>query len=72
MCSAHLLAVRELYLIFMRLLSSFRFEACGEIKCDPRTDIKNPNDLIMAPKPYSVLCIPRDEKGLAEYLAKNE
>ncbi|KAI3328576.1 3-hydroxyphenylacetate 6 hydroxylase [Ustulina deusta] len=72
MCSAHLLATRELYLIFMRLLSSFRLEASGEIKCDPREDIKNPKDLIMAAKPYRVLCVPRDEKKLTGYLSINE
>ncbi|KAI0198674.1 3-hydroxyphenylacetate 6 hydroxylase [Astrocystis sublimbata] len=72
MCSAHLLATRELYLIFMRLLSSFRIEASGEIRCDPREDIKNPKDLIMAANPYRVLCIPRDEKKLTESLTTNE
>ncbi|KAJ8121150.1 hypothetical protein ONZ43_g2325 [Nemania bipapillata] len=68
MCSAHLLATRELYLIFMRLLSSFRLEASGEIRCDPREDLKNPRDLIMAAKPYQVFCVPRDEKKLTGYL----
>ncbi|KAI0115630.1 3-hydroxyphenylacetate 6 hydroxylase [Nemania sp. FL0031] len=72
MCAAHLLATRELYLIFMRLLSSFRLEPSGEIRCDPRRDIKNSKDLIMAAKPYRVLCVPRDEKRLTEDLKFNE
>ncbi|KAI1138616.1 3-hydroxyphenylacetate 6 hydroxylase [Hypoxylon sp. FL0543] len=64
MCAAHILATREVYIIFMRLLSSFRLEAPEEIKCDPRKDMKNPKDLIMAPKPYRVSFVPRDEGKL--------
>lgn len=67
-CSAYLLAPRELYLIFMRLLSSFRLEAPEEIKCDPTNDILSPTDLIMTPKPYRVLFIPRNEAKLRESL----
>ncbi|KAI6080559.1 cytochrome P450, partial [Hypoxylon rubiginosum] len=68
MCAAHLLATRELYTIFMRLLSSFRLEAPEEIGCDPRVDMTNPTDLIMTPKPFRVLCVPRDEARLREAL----
>ncbi|KAI2602053.1 3-hydroxyphenylacetate 6 hydroxylase [Hypoxylon sp. NC1633] len=68
MCSAHLLATREIYIIFMRLLSSFRLEATEEIKCDPRRDMANPKDLIMAPKRYRVLCVPRNEEKLRKSL----
>ncbi|KAI1100265.1 3-hydroxyphenylacetate 6 hydroxylase [Jackrogersella minutella] len=64
MCAAHILATREIYIIFMRLLSSFRIEAPEEIKCDPSVDMKNAKDLIMVPKPYRVLCVPRDELRL--------
>ncbi|KAI0166924.1 cytochrome P450 [Hypoxylon sp. FL1284] len=64
MCAAHILATRELYIIHMRLLSSFLLKAPEEIKCDPRVDMKNPQDLIMSPKPYRVLCVPRDEGKL--------
>ncbi|KAI1776269.1 cytochrome P450 [Hypoxylon cercidicola] len=72
MCAAHILATRELYIIFMRLLSSFRLEAPEEIKCDPRMDMINPTDLIMSPKPYNVLCVPRDEAKLREALSAAE
>ncbi|KAI8958662.1 cytochrome P450 [Daldinia sp. FL1419] len=64
MCAAHILATRELYIIFMRLLSNFRFEASGVVHCDPRVDMVNPKDLIMVPKPYRVFCVPRDEGKL--------
>ncbi|OTB00220.1 hypothetical protein M426DRAFT_324462 [Hypoxylon sp. CI-4A] len=64
MCAANILATRELYIIFMRLLSSFRLEAAEEIKCDPSVDMKNPKDLIMTPNRYRVYCVPRDERKL--------
>jgi 3-hydroxyphenylacetate 6-hydroxylase len=68
MCTAHILASRELYLIFMRMLCSFRIVPDGEIRCNPRTDMKNPKDLIMAPRPYRVFCVPRNEELLKKAL----
>ncbi|KAK7751669.1 hypothetical protein SLS62_006330 [Diatrype stigma] len=69
MCTAHILATRELYVIFMRMLRTFRLEpASGALPCDPRTDMKNPRDLIMAPKPYRVFCVPRDGGRLRQAL----
>ncbi|GAW27339.1 putative cytochrome P450 [Rosellinia necatrix] len=73
MCAGHLLAMRELYLIFMRLLASFRIEppADGEpIPCDPSRDMRIPTDLIMAPRPYRVSFKPRNARRLAESLAR--
>ncbi|KAI0391278.1 putative cytochrome P450 phenylacetate hydroxylase [Xylariaceae sp. FL0594] len=75
MCAGHLLAMRELYLIYMRLLASFRIvvEKEGEerrIECDPSRDMKIPTDLIMAPRPYRVVFVPRDEKRLRDALAR--
>ncbi|KAH8774538.1 cytochrome P450 [Diaporthe sp. PMI_573] len=73
MCAGHLLAVREVYLIFMRLLASFRLEQPPGVKradVDPASGFKNPRDLIMAPNSYEVLCVPRDEARLREALAE--
>ncbi|KAI1188297.1 3-hydroxyphenylacetate 6 hydroxylase [Nemania serpens] len=69
MCAGHLLAMRELYLIFMRLLASFRIETSEKIDCDPSKDMKIPTDLIMAPRSYRVSFKPRNEKRLLESLA---
>ncbi|KAK7743262.1 hypothetical protein SLS53_004347 [Cytospora paraplurivora] len=68
MCAGHLLAAREVYLIFMRLLASFRLEPCGEVEVDPAVGFKNPRDLIMAPREYEVLFVPRDEERLRAVL----
>ncbi|KAK6842714.1 3-hydroxyphenylacetate 6-hydroxylase [Apiospora arundinis] len=65
MCSAHMLAQRQLYLILMRTLSSFRLETYGLVDCDPRTGKRDPSDLIMAARPYKILCVPRDGQKLA-------
>ncbi|KAI1075684.1 cytochrome P450 [Whalleya microplaca] len=68
MCAAHILATRELYIIFMRLLSCFRLETKEKIDCDPSRDMINPKDLIMSPKRYRVHCVPRNEGTLREAL----
>lgn len=61
--------MRELYLIFMRLLASFRIETAEKIDCDPSKDMKIPTDLIMAPRAYRVSFKPRNEGKLVESLA---
>ncbi|KAI0125834.1 cytochrome P450 [Xylariales sp. AK1849] len=72
MCAAHMLATRELYLIFMRMLNCFRIEIHGHVDSNARTGSKNPRDLIMAPRPYQVLCVPRNEQLLREALADHK
>lgn len=72
MCAGHLLAARELYLVFMRLMSSFRLEIQGHVDTNPRTGAKNPKDLIMAPNKYKVYCVPRDEGLLQQALADHK
>lgn len=70
MCAGHLLAMRELYLVFMRLLGSFRLEPHGCPDMDPKTGAKNPRDLIAAPHRYKVFFVPRDEAALRRALAE--
>lgn len=72
MCAGHLLAFRELYLIFMRLLASFRLEPYGLSNVDPATGKKNPRDLIMAPHNYKVYFVPRSEAKLQKLLAESK
>lgn len=72
MCAGHLLAAREVYLILMRLLASFRIKPHGEANMDPRTGFKDPEDLILAPHQYQVYFVPRNEAKLKASLAKEE
>lgn len=70
MCAGHLLAMREVYLIFMRLLTSFKLEPHDSPNMDPKTGQKNPRDLIAAPHRYKVYFVPRDEASLRQALAE--
>lgn len=69
MCAGHLLAMRELYVIFMRLFASFKLEPHGLPNLDPKAGQKHPRDLIAAPHNYKVYFVPRDEARLREALA---
>lgn len=72
MCAGHLLAMRELYTIFMRLITSFKLEPYGDADFDPANGGKNPRDLIKAPDNYKVYCVPRNEKILRSLLDEKE
>ncbi|ROW05819.1 hypothetical protein VMCG_05131 [Cytospora schulzeri] len=72
MCAGHLLAAREVYNVFMRLFASFRIQPCGDAIVDPAVGFKNSKDLIMAPKAYEVLFVPRDEGRLRAVLQESE
>lgn len=64
MCAGHLLAMRELYIVFMRLIASFKLEPYGSANLDPATGQKNPRDLIAAPHSYKVYFLPRNKAKL--------
>lgn len=68
MCAGHLLAMRELYIVFMRLIASFKLEPHGTANLDPATGQKNPRDLIAAPHNYKVFFVPRNEAKLQKKL----
>lgn len=69
MCAGHLLAMRELYIVFMRLLASFKLEPYGTANLDPASGQKNPRDLIAAPHNYKVYFVPRNKAILQKMLA---
>lgn len=66
MCAGSLLANRELYLVFLRLLSSFEITIPeGEdVDVDPVRGSSDPNSLVTMPREYKVLFKPRDERIL--------
>lgn len=64
--------MRELYLIFMRLLATFKLEPSGTARVDPKMDMKNPKDLIKAPYSYQVFFVPRNEAKLQKLLAETK
>lgn len=67
MCAGSLLANRELYLTFMRLLASFELQASDNVDVHPVSGNDDPSSLVSMPKRYKVTFVPR--KGLNEALS---
>lgn len=70
MCAGSLLANRELYLVFIRTLSSFRIEPTGErVEWHPVKGNSDPSSLVAIPKKYKVNFVPKNEAVLVRALA---
>ncbi|KAJ4182815.1 hypothetical protein NW759_017109 [Fusarium solani] len=70
MCAGSLLANRELYLLYMRILNSFKIEKHDEIDCHPITGNLDPTSLVAMPRRYKAVFTPRDPKALKAALAQ--
>ncbi|KAK3322785.1 cytochrome P450 [Apodospora peruviana] len=70
MCAGSLLANRELYLITMRLLNSFRIELADKVDCHPVSGNADPTSLVAMPHRFRAVFVPRDEKALGEALGE--
>ncbi|KAL4959835.1 cytochrome P450 [Aspergillus stella-maris] len=69
MCAGSLLANRELYLVSMRTLNSFRIEPTGEkVEWHPVKGNSDPTSLVAIPRKYKVRFIPKNEVVLREAL----
>ncbi|ORY63918.1 cytochrome P450 [Pseudomassariella vexata] len=64
MCAGSLLANREVYLTYMRLLNSFRVQKHDEVETDPIKGNADPTSLVAMPKPYRALFVPREPEVL--------
>ena len=64
MCAGSLLANRELYLVYMRLISSFQIKMYDDVDCHPIRGNADPTSLVALPKRYRVLFVPRDGEAL--------
>ena len=60
MCAGFLLANRELYLLFMRLINSYEIVKVGDIDAHPVTGATDTTNLATMPKKYLVRFVPRD------------
>jgi len=72
MCAGSLLANRELYLVFMRVLSCFEIQKSTEVEVDPIKGSADPTSLVTIPRQYEVIFKPRNEELLKELLQKRE
>lgn len=70
MCVGAILANRELYVIFMSILHSFRIEQDGDFDDNPVTGIRDARELVAMPKPYKAYFIPRNRGSLESVLAE--
>ncbi|KAK2041366.1 cytochrome P450 [Colletotrichum somersetense] len=68
MCTGYLLANRELYIVYMRLLNSFRIEKHDDVDHHPVSGNADPTSLVSMPRPYRAKFVPRDVNALSEVL----
>ncbi|RMZ84674.1 hypothetical protein DV737_g898, partial [Chaetothyriales sp. CBS 132003] len=73
MCAGSLLANREMYTIYLRLLAAFRIqdaqgEAGSRLSSDPVHGQDDPTQLVTVPRRMKVRLVPRNEKALAQAL----
>ncbi|KAK9453396.1 cytochrome P450 [Dipodascopsis uninucleata] len=66
MCAGYLLGNRELYLLFMRIISCFEIMKADNVDCDPLTGLSDPTSLVSTPKPYKIVFRPRNKDVLEQ------
>lgn len=72
MCAGWQLANRELYLVYMRLLNSFRIEKYDAVDCHPITGNSDPTSLVAIPRRYRALFVPRNPKALHQAMQETQ
>ncbi|KAH6693561.1 cytochrome P450 76A2 [Plectosphaerella plurivora] len=68
MCAGSLLANRELYMIYMRMINSFKIVRHDEFESDPIKGNADPTSLVALPKRYRAVFVPRNETALRTVL----
>lgn len=69
MCAGSLLANRELYLTFLRMISSFEIRAAEAIDVHPLSGVDDLTSLVSTPRPFRVSFVPRNEAALKAALS---
>lgn len=72
MCAGSLLANREMYLIWMRTLNSFRIERVDDVDVHPVSGVEDQTQLVAVPRRYRVRLVPRDEGALRKALGEEK
>ena len=70
MCAGSLLANRELYLMFLRMLNSFEILQDSEVEPHPVLGSVDPTSLVTISRQYKVILKPRSKAALREALNK--
>jgi 3-hydroxyphenylacetate 6-hydroxylase len=66
MCAGSILANRELYLVFIRLINSFKIEKFDDVDHHPISGNADPTSLVAMPKRYKAKFVPRNEAALRQ------
>lgn len=72
MCAGSLLANREQYLIWMRLLNAFTIERADDVVTHPVRGVEDPTQLVSVPHRYKVRFVPRHEHALRQALGEQK
>lgn len=64
MCAGSLLANRELYLVFIRLISAFKIVKHDNVDFHPVSGNSDPTSLVAMPHRYKAKFVPRNEPAL--------
>lgn len=68
MCAGSLLANRELYLVFLRMLGAFQILPDSPVDVHPVRGAADPTSLVSMCRQYRVVFRPRNERALREAL----
>lgn len=61
MCAGSLLSNRELYLVFLRMLNSYKIEKHDDVEWHPIKGVSDPTSLVAIPGKYRVKFVPRNK-----------
>ena len=73
MCAGYVLGNRELYIVFLRLISSFQIlpdSKDSQLDYDPVQGVFDPTSLVSYPNRFGSRFVARDDKKLSEWLSK--
>lgn len=70
MCAGSLLANRELYLVFIRMMNSFKIERYDAVDPHPVSGNSDPTSLVAMPNRYKVKFVPRSLEALKKAIAE--
>ncbi|KUJ22531.1 cytochrome P450 [Mollisia scopiformis] len=68
MCAGSLLANRELYIVFIRMLNAFEIQKSDDIDCHPVSGNSDPTSLVAMPHRYKAKFVPRNMRALEKAL----
>jgi len=66
MCAGSLLANRELYIVFIRMLNSFEIQKFDDVDCHPISGNADPTSLVSMPRRYKARFVPRKLSALEQ------